>query len=315
MKVKEDIDELTKFSSSSGVLKLHNPFDVRHRFGCPTRLVVNTYKGCDGRCWYCYTYSYVKKLDLLQPKPKVNFEKRLDEDVQKFCSAGLPKYPVYLSSSCEPFQPLEDRYRHSFYTLCKLVENEFPIIVMTKNPKKLLENMYLKVIEQANIVIEVTVPFLDGRFEPFSPLPANRIRAIRELSKIGFKVVARLDPLIPNYGGVNGQSKEEIETIISMLADAEVCHIVSKCLRLVAGIAKLYPDFYHRLKGYYAHKRSDDPFELKAEAKTKQVDIVRRACQKQGIRLFTCLDHLPFADLSFCDGAEELLKLKSKVNR
>jgi len=56
----------------------------------------------------------------LNPRIKKNFKGRLDRDIKEYCDLGLPKIPVYLSSNCEPFQPLEEEHRHSLYALQRL---------------------------------------------------------------------------------------------------------------------------------------------------------------------------------------------------
>jgi len=134
------MDVETRDLKSFKVLKIHNPFESRILHRCRYRLVVNTYKGCQNRCFYCYTYSYTRLLDVLNPKCKVEFMSNLDKDIQRYEECRLPKNLVYVSSNCEALQPLlEDRYRHTMYALRRLREAGFPIIVMTKNPGKLLE--------------------------------------------------------------------------------------------------------------------------------------------------------------------------------
>jgi len=248
--------------------------------------------------------------DILQPKPKVEFRKRLNEDIERFCSSGLPKYPIYVSSSCEPFQPLEATYGHSLYTLRRLAENGFPIIIMTKNPEKLLEHDYLKVLSESKVIIQVTIPFSDSRFEPYSPPPERRIKAVAELIEMGFTVTVRLDPLIPSFGGVKGQSKEEISFLVSKFSDVGVSYIVSKCLRLVPGIAKMYPTFYYTAKPYFKNRASEEGLcELSLEAKKELLTPVYQACREHGMKLCTCLDHIAFPHSTFCDMAEELFTM------
>jgi len=304
-------DQLLKLIRSLRVLKLHNPFESRVSYRCRTRLVVNTYKGCSNLCQYCYSYSYTKLPDILDPKPKEDFEEHLEKDVEKYCSSGLPKYPVYVSSNCEPLQPLEDKYKHTLYALRKLSEKEFPIIIMTKIPHRLLEQEYLNAMNSARTIIQVTVPFLDSRFEPFAPSPNERIHAIQCLTSSGFKVVARIDPIIPVYGPIEGQSKDEIDSLMSQLHKAGVRLVTSKCLRLVPGIKKMYPHLHDQLKPYYQRNRSrKSPYELNPTLKQKLLTPVYEACQKYGMNMATCLDsrHVSFPRGLRCDGSEEMLQ-------
>ena len=291
------------------VLSIHNPFKSRVSYGCRLRLAVNTYVGCYNRCLYCYTYSYTRKEFILNPRIKKNFKGRLDRDIREYCGLGLPKIPVYLSSNCEPFQPLEEEHRHSLYALQRLTEAEFPIILMTKNPAKLLEPEYVSSIDRSRTIIQVTVPFLDSRFEPRAPLPRDRIEAMRRLSELGFMVVARIDPVIPVYGGVAGQSKEEILELVEMLSRCGVKLIISKCLKLARGIAKVYREFYYALKPYYRRNcMPNNPEMLNLETRRMLLTPIYEAANKYGVKLATCTDHAAFPETIPCDGSEESLK-------
>jgi len=310
-------DHLLKITRSLRVLKLHNPFESRGIYQCRTRLVVNTYKGCSNLCQYCYTYSYTRFSDILNPKPKDDFEKNLERDIQRYCSSGLPKYPVYVSSNCEPLQPLEDKYKNTLYALRKLRANNFPILIMTKNPSKLLEPEYSEVLDKSRTVIQVTIPFLNSRFEPYAPSPNERIHAIDCLTTSGFQVVARIDPIMPVYGAIEGQSVNEIDSLVNQLHRVGGNLIASKCLRLVPGIKKMYPHLYDQLKPYYQINRSSEsPWELNPESKQKLLTPVYKACEKRGITMATCVDgrHVSFPTSLRCDGLEEMLQKKADVS-
>jgi len=304
--------EMERFLKSSQILKIHNPFESRELHGCRFRLVVNTYKGCQYKCLYCYTYSYTMHPDILVPKCKVNFKARLDEDIEKYQESGLPKRLVYVSSNCEPFQPkLEDEHKHSLYALQRLGEAGFRTIVMTKNPGRLLEQPYREAIDRSRTIVHVTIPFLDSRFEPSAPPPQDRLQAVHELVKSGFKVVVRVDPRIPVCNGIAGQTSDELSSLFEQLHSDGVTDIVSKCLRLSIGIKKLYPDFYERLKPYYVangFRESRSVYVLNPDAKRQLLAPVYESCNRYRMRLWTCMDDVGFAGTAICDGSEEILK-------
>ncbi|MCX8191616.1 MAG: hypothetical protein N3F06_02270, partial [Nitrososphaerales archaeon] len=183
-----------KRATKGRILTIHNPFNSNYI--CRPRLVVNTYIGCPNLCMYCYIYSYIPTIHIKDPKSKREFTKRIDEDIEDYIKSDLPRLPVYISSSCEAFHPLlEDRFAYTLYTLQRLREFDFPMIIMTKFSSKLLQPPYLKALDGSRVVIQVTIPFIDGRFEPFAPHPKERIRAVNELLKLGFKTIVRIDPI------------------------------------------------------------------------------------------------------------------------
>ncbi|MEM2210882.1 MAG: hypothetical protein QW372_05620 [Nitrososphaerales archaeon] len=293
------------------ILTIHNPFNSRYK--CRLRLVINTYVGCPNWCMYCYTYSYTPIIYINNPKSKKEFIERINEDIEKYVKNNLPKLPVYVSSNCEAFHPLlEDKFAHTLYALQRLKEFDFPTIIMTKFPSKLLENPYLNVLNNLKVIIQVTIPFMNNRFEPFAPHPKERIRAVRDLSKLGFKTVVRVDPLIPTYKGVKGQSKDEINSLISELCEVGVKHIVAKCLRLSSGIKKIYPEFYNSLKPYYeryGYRESPSVWVLNDKVKIELLMPVYEACIKYRIGFSTCMDQIESLKSEVCDGSEEILNL------
>jgi DNA repair photolyase len=276
--------------------------------------VVNTYVGCRNRCWYCYTTSYTRISDIFNPRCKKDFRRRLEQDVEEYCSRGFSKYPVYVSSNCEAFDPtLEERYGDALYTLRVLEKHNFPIIIMTKNPGTLLQPIYSDIMDKSRTVVQVTIPFLDSRFEPYAPPPQSRLKAVGELIDKGFTVVVRLDPLVPSSGMVKGQSREEIDQLIEQASNVGVRKLVSKCLRLTMGIKKLHRDFYDQLKPYYlvcGYRESPPVRVLKPDVKEKLLTSVYEACGRNGVAFFTCMDHVSFRDARLCDGTEEILGLR-----
>jgi DNA repair photolyase len=251
------------------------------------------------------------------PEPKKEFKKRLDRDIRRYNRSGLPKYPVYVCSNTDPCQVLERDFKYALYTIRRLGENDFPIIIVTKNPSMLLNEEYLKALSEANSLIQVTIPALDKRFEPGAPPPAERIRGVEELIRHGFIVVVRVDPIIPTYGRVRGQGEDEIEELVEILAGVGVEYIISKVLHLVnpkRARSPIHDRFYEELKPLYdemGFRISPTTMLLNLEERKKLVSPVFRACRKYGIKtMFTCSDPAFFEGCKKCDGVEEILKLQ-----
>lgn len=305
---------LAFLNKSGRVLAFHNPYQSRKLHGCRPGLVVNVYVGCPNRCCYCYTTSYTKTSDILNPRCKKDFRGRLEQDIKEYVSRGFPRYPVYVSSNCEAFEPgLEERYGDTLYALKILGDAHFPVVIMTKNPSMLLQTEYLEAIDKSRTVVQVTIPFLDSRFEPYAQAPQSRLKALGELIGRGFTGLVRLDPLVPSSGMVRGQSEEEINRIIEQATSVGVKQHASKCLRLTVGIKKLYPEFHDQLKPYYqihGYRESPPVWVLKPEIKQKLLAPVYEACKRNGTALFTCMDHVSFPDTRGCDGTEEILGLQ-----
>ena len=137
----------------------------------------------------------------------------------------------------------------------------------------------------------------------------------------------RLDPLVPIYGKVQGQSKEEIETFIKELADVGVKRIISRCLHLAIPVKELqskpHLKFYnaleplYRVNGFELSKRGRGAqmMALNIDTRRKLLVHVYEACTKHGISLSTCDDPAFFKGSTSCDRVVEDLKLGHLINQ
>jgi DNA repair photolyase len=306
------LEALQNYEKQAKVLKRFNPFRSKT---CPFRLEVNVYTGCAFQCIYCYARAYIRGFE--KPRCKPSFEENLKKDVKKAVEIGLNKLPVSISNSCDPLQPLEDKYGHTLLTVKLLTENGFPIIIVTKNPSKLLESKYLEAMDSKRTLIEVTVINLDSKsFEPNTPPPMERIAAAGELVEVGFNVAIRIDPIIPRFGEILGQSPSEIETLIENIREIGVKLVVAKCLRLVGATAKAHPAFYYGLRPYYKIHGvwTGNCYELRNDVKQILHMPVYSACLKHGIGYSTCLDDVDLPGSTPCDRGNILLCGREKVN-
>ncbi len=296
---------LQDYEKYAKVLKKFNPFRPKI---CPLRLEVNVYTGCAFQCVYCYARAYIRGFD--KPRRKPNFEENLKRDVERAVEIGLNKLPVSISNSCDPLQPLEDKYEHTLYTIRLLTENGFPIIVVTKNPSKLLESKYLEAMDSKRTLIETTIISLDLKsFEPNAPSPMERMEAAKRLVEVGFNVAIRVDPIIPRFGEIPGQSPSDLEALVEKICEIGVKLVIAKCLRLVGATAKASPVFYYGLRPYYKSYGvwTGNCYELKDDVKRMLHMPIYSACLKRGIGYSTCLDSVDFPYSTTCDRGDTLL--------
>lgn len=309
-----DIDiRLAKFTQRSNIIKRFNPFDSKKSYGCPDRLCVNTYSGCAHKCSYCYN---LWSKNSLYPNIKKDFQKNFERDLGLIDTLNLQSLLVSISNSTDPFQcALETQYKHTLFALRLLNEKKMKVLILTKNPTILLSPEYLKALDIKNTVIQVSIAFFDKRedIEPLATSPTERIKAVRELVCLGYKTCVRVDPIIPNINGL-GQSKEELENLISALADARVKHIISKTLKLVGAVKKVNPVFYETLLPYYRTNGywRKNCFMLNEKVKTDLLSPVYEKTKKEGITLFTCYETTNFPKAYSCDGAESLVGICNK---
>lgn len=282
------------------VLAPFNPFKSRKDFPCPLRLTLNVYVGCSFGCKYCYGQSYIRAFG--RPRAKRDFERNLERDIATLKERGIRPW-VSISNSTDPLQSLERRYRHTLYALRRLLDEGFPVLVVTKNPRMLLEPEYLEAIGRGFTKIHVTIPFLQpSPLEPHGPPPEDRIEAIRELISLGFDVGVRVDPVIPRVGEI-GQSEEELRLLLWRLAEAGVRRIYAKVLRLMGRLKALQGPFYASLKPYFQRAGiwKGSYFVLSEEERARVLSPLVEFAHDLGMEVFTCTDRVGLPGVRRCE--------------
>jgi DNA repair photolyase len=285
-----------KLPKTSQVFHTFKPLSTPNELDDPDELhiAINTYKGCPYKCVYCYIYGYTRALDIENPSTKTLFRRRFKRDLEALEKLNFSKCTMYISPSCEPLYPeLEKKYGNTLYVLKSVGEYSFmDVVILTKNPSLLLEPEYLEVLNRKNTRMEVSIPFLDSRFEGYAPSPSDRMEAVSSLTKEGFKVYLRVEPVTPSFGGIVGQSKVEFKLLISEAKKAGVCKVISRCLLLPIGVCKIFPTFYRELKPYYQQYgyRNGTYYVLDCSVRLKLIKPLYDACKTYGIELWVYSD-------------------------
>ena len=104
---------------------------------------VNPYTGCQVNCRYCYARLFMKRYSG-HKEPwgefvdvKINAPEVLRKQLQR-----AKRGTVWISSVCDPYQPLEAKYELTRRCLKELLEKQFPVNIQTKS-KLVLRDMDL----------------------------------------------------------------------------------------------------------------------------------------------------------------------------
>ena len=109
---------------------------------------------------------------------------------------GLRKDVVFLSSSSDPYQPVEAKYRITRRCLEALLRNGFPVSILTRSPLVLRDLDLLKRFDWVKVGMSITtVP--DRRFEPGVPPLERRVATLKRLAEAGIQTWVSLAPVIP----------------------------------------------------------------------------------------------------------------------
>ncbi|MGE3465478.1 MAG: radical SAM protein [Pyrinomonadaceae bacterium] len=169
------------------------------------RYTVNCYRGCVHGCTYCFARQYHEYLGYgagtdFETKivVKPNAPQLLREELKK-CRDKMPH--LDFSFATDPYLPLEANYELTRKCLEVCVDFQVPVGVITKAPLVTRDIDVLKRLKKVSVFF--SLPFLNKQrsnpFEPYTPVPGARFRAMRTLADEGIEVGIGIAPVIPGY--------------------------------------------------------------------------------------------------------------------
>jgi DNA repair photolyase len=181
---------------------------------------LNPYTGCQVNCRYCYARLFMRRYSG-HSEPwgafvdvKVNAPELLRKQVVR-----AKKGTVWLSSVCDPYQPLEEKYRLTRQCLAILAEARFPVNIQTKMTLVLRDLDIIERFEEVEVGMTLTTD--DERiaqmFEPGASPVGERIAALEKIHSRGIRTFAFVGPLLP--GGPKGLISALVGRVDKVLVD------------------------------------------------------------------------------------------------
>jgi DNA repair photolyase len=164
--------------------------------------VINPYVGCQHACSYCYARFMKRFTGHKEPwgefvDVKINAPDLLRKETQKKKPA-----PVWISGVCDPYQPLESKYRLTRKCLEILGERGWPVVIQTRSPLVLRDMDILENIR--DLEVGLSIPTADDairkKFEPDAPPIGKRVHALEILHSTGIRTYAMIAPMLPGAG-------------------------------------------------------------------------------------------------------------------
>lgn len=177
---------------------------------------LNPYRGCEHGCRYCYAM-FMRRFTGHKERwgefvdVKINAPELLRAEIKKKKTAR-----VWISGVCDPYQPVERRYRLTRRCLEILIEHNWPVTIQTKSPLVLRDLDIL--IKAKNLEVGFTITTADENirkiFEPRAPSINKRIDALRILHLKGIRTFAMIAPILPGADGLVELLKGKIDYAI-----------------------------------------------------------------------------------------------------
>ncbi len=166
--------------------------------------VINPYTGCEHGCSYCYARFMKRFSGHREPwgqfvDVKVNAPDLLRLEITK-------KKPgrVWVSGVCDPYQPIEAKYKLTRECLEILAYNDWPVVVQTRSPLVLRDMDILKEGRDFEVGLSITTADDSIRrlFEPGAPPIKDRMDALDELHRAGIRTYVMIAPMLPGSEGL-----------------------------------------------------------------------------------------------------------------
>ncbi|HRW92849.1 MAG TPA: radical SAM protein [Thermotogota bacterium] len=163
------------------------------------RFAANPYIGCTMGCRYCFArfigaFKYTNGQWGRDVWVRTNFVQKLQQELAR------PKWGTFfLSTACDPYQPIERKYRLSRGILTQLYRNRLPVFLMTKSTLVREDVPLLKKMDNLTMNITITTDSEDVRkvLEPGAPPIEKRIELVKELNENGLDVGVFVGPVLP----------------------------------------------------------------------------------------------------------------------
>jgi len=160
---------------------------------------INPYVGCGHGCRYCYA-SFMKRFTGHQEPwgefvdVKLNAPHLLRRQLKR-----AKRGTVALSTVTDPYQPLEKTYQLTRRCLEVLLEDQFPVNILTRSPLCLRDIDLFKQFKEIEVGFSIATHDEEIKkiFEPHSPPLRSRIEALKTLHQAGIRTYVFIGPMLP----------------------------------------------------------------------------------------------------------------------
>lgn len=161
--------------------------------------VINPYTGCQHNCSYCYARFMKRFTGHQEPWGQFVDVKVNAPDLLRLEINRKRQGRVWISGVCDPYQPLEAKYKLTRQCLEILAQNNWPVVVQTRSPLVVRDIDILRRGNGFEVGFSITTADDSIRklFEPDAPPIRERVRALDELHRAGIRTYVMIAPILP----------------------------------------------------------------------------------------------------------------------
>ncbi|MEW6103787.1 MAG: radical SAM protein [bacterium] len=244
------------------------------------RYSINPYNGCQFGCVYCDSRSekYHLPLDF---ENNIVIKKNVGKMLDKRLANARTLLPdvVALSGTCDPYQPIETKFKNTRQCLEILEKHKYPVHILTKSRLVLRDLELLENIGKNNwSCVSVTITTLNSQTARFleekAPSPEIRfdiIKTIKDKTKY-IQVGVLLIPVVP----LLADSDSDLETMVEKAKNKGADYILfgggmtmrdMQAKWFLKHLKEMYPEFLERYEDLYQFKYNPNFYEGTYEPK------------------------------------------------
>ncbi|MFB3879667.1 MAG: radical SAM protein [Armatimonadota bacterium] len=202
--------------------------------GLPADYAINCYVGCEHACAYCYARYMKRFTGHREPwgtfvDVRVNAPEVLAREVKR-----KPPASVMLSSVCDGWQPLEEKYRASGQCVETLARSGWHVSILTKGA---LVRRDLPLLEGKPADLGMTLTAWDEKLrraiEPGASSTAERLDVLKEAAGRRIPIWVFIGPLLP----LLTDTMENLEPLFAAVAELPITHLHTDRVNFRSGVA------------------------------------------------------------------------------
>jgi len=154
---------------------------------------------------------------------------------------------IWISGVCDPYQPLEEKYKLTRKCLEILVEHNWPVVIQTRSSLVLRDMDILMKGKSLEAGLSITTADDNIRklFEPNAPSIEERINTLDELHKVGIRTYAMIAPMLPKAEELAEMLDGKVDYV---LFDRMNYHYADWVYQKYNLLDKLTDDYFYRTK-------------------------------------------------------------------
>jgi DNA repair photolyase len=142
---------------------------------------------------------------------KINAPDLLEKEIKK-----KKKGTVWISGVCDPYQPLEAKYKLTRRCVAILAQNSWPAVIQTRSPLALRDLDIFQKSKDIDVGFSITTANDEIRkvFEPNAPPIMERLNALESLHQNGVRTYAMIAPILPEAENLIGMLAGKVDYVI-----------------------------------------------------------------------------------------------------